>query len=210
VFAGRDQRRLRLLDVGCGTGRFLDFCKQAWPRLPALGIDLSEAYAAEAKRHLKRRCWIEFMVANGEAIPLQNESQDAVTSVFMLRAAAQVRRRLPRVRPRAQARRPPRRRGLTPDRRRADYDSMLELFRKFPEPYYRYIKEDFRRLAGAGSAYPRRTRLRLQVMVFDKPRGAAAARRASSVRHPIRYSPPDVRCRALRRVGLRVPPQVCL
>src|SRR4051794_32986149 len=76
VFKGRDQRRLRLLDVGCGTGRFLDFCKQAWPRLPALGIDLSEAYAAEAKRHLKRRCWIELLVANGEAIPLPNESQD--------------------------------------------------------------------------------------------------------------------------------------
>ena len=25
IFAGRDQRRLKLLDVGCGTGRFLDF-----------------------------------------------------------------------------------------------------------------------------------------------------------------------------------------
>jgi hypothetical protein len=25
VFAGRDQRQLRLLDIGCGTGRFLDF-----------------------------------------------------------------------------------------------------------------------------------------------------------------------------------------
>jgi hypothetical protein len=48
VFAGRDQRRLRLLDVGCGTGRSLDFFKQAWPRLPALGIDMSEAYIAEA------------------------------------------------------------------------------------------------------------------------------------------------------------------
>ena len=34
VFAGRDQRRLSLLDVGCGTGRFLDFVKQTWPRLP--------------------------------------------------------------------------------------------------------------------------------------------------------------------------------
>ena len=35
AFAGRDQRTLRLIDIGCGTGRFLDFVKQAWPRLPA-------------------------------------------------------------------------------------------------------------------------------------------------------------------------------
>src|SRR5437868_1289880 len=35
-FAGLDQRRLRLLDVGCGTGRFIDCVKQTWPRLPCL------------------------------------------------------------------------------------------------------------------------------------------------------------------------------
>ena len=45
VFAGRDQRRLRLLDVACGTGRFLDCVKQAWPRLPVVGLDLSEPIA---------------------------------------------------------------------------------------------------------------------------------------------------------------------
>src|SRR5262249_36271563 len=83
VFARRDQRRLRLVDVGCGTGRFLDFFKQAWPRLSALGIDMSEAYIAEARRHLKRWCWIDFIIANGEAIPLEDQSQDAVTSIFM-------------------------------------------------------------------------------------------------------------------------------
>ena len=32
LFAGRDQRKLRFLDIACGTGRFLDFVKQAWPR----------------------------------------------------------------------------------------------------------------------------------------------------------------------------------
>src|SRR5260370_5810508 len=83
VFSGRDQRCLRLLDVGCGTGRALDFFKQAWPRLPTLGIDMSEAYVAEARRHLKRSCWINFIIANGEAIPLADQSQDAVTSIFM-------------------------------------------------------------------------------------------------------------------------------
>ncbi len=54
VFAGRDQRKLRLIDIGCGTGRFLDFVKQAWPRLPVLGLDLSDAYIRHARRHLKR------------------------------------------------------------------------------------------------------------------------------------------------------------
>jgi hypothetical protein len=44
IFAGRDQRKLRLLDIGCGTGRFLDFLKQAWPRLPTLGLDMSGPY----------------------------------------------------------------------------------------------------------------------------------------------------------------------
>src|SRR3984893_11992625 len=83
VFTGRDQRRLSLLDVGCGTGRFLDFVKQTWPRLPAIGLDLSEAYVREAKRHLQRWSRMDLMVGNAESIPLPDESQDAVTSIFM-------------------------------------------------------------------------------------------------------------------------------
>src|SRR5262245_41469971 len=62
AFAGRDQRKLRLIDIGCGTGRFLDFVKQAWPRLPTLGLDLSEPYVRHARRHLKRWSRIHFVV----------------------------------------------------------------------------------------------------------------------------------------------------
>ena len=67
VFAGCDQRKLRLLDIGCGTGRFLDLVKQVWPRLPSLGLDLSEPYIRYAKRHLSRWSRINLVVGNAEA-----------------------------------------------------------------------------------------------------------------------------------------------
>jgi ubiquinone/menaquinone biosynthesis C-methylase UbiE len=54
ILTGRDQRQLRLLDIGCGTGRFLDFVKQVWPRLPITGLDMSEAYVRHARHHLRR------------------------------------------------------------------------------------------------------------------------------------------------------------
>src|SRR4029450_2813608 len=68
VFAGQDQRTLRLLDVGCGTGRFVDSVKQVWPRLPTIGLDMSEAYVRYAKRHLKRWSRMGLIVGKGGAI----------------------------------------------------------------------------------------------------------------------------------------------
>src|SRR4029079_8657259 len=65
AFAGRDQRQMRFMDIGCGTGRFLDCIKQVWPRLPVTGIDLSEAYVRHARRHLKRWSRTHVFVANG-------------------------------------------------------------------------------------------------------------------------------------------------
>jgi len=186
VFAGRDQRRIRLLDVGCGTGRFLDFCKQAWPRLPALGIDLSDAYAAEAKRHLKRRCWIELMVANGEAIPLQYESQDAVTSIFMFHELPpKVRRTV--FREFARVLKPGGRLVVVDSLQigdEPDYDGMLELFpQNYHEPYYTgYLREDFRAIAaGCGLKHVRDVNAFVsKVMVFDKPSRQGAPRRRAT------------------------------
>jgi ubiquinone/menaquinone biosynthesis C-methylase UbiE len=174
IFAGRDQRRLRLLDVGCGTGRSLDFVKQVWPRLPALGVDLSEAYVAEAKRHLRRWCWIDVLVANGEALPLADESQDAVTAIFILHELPPAVRRVV-VREFARVLR----RGgrlvvldsLQPGDE-PDYDGLLDLFpQNYHEPYYAsYLKEDFAALAAAcGLAHVRSVNAFVsKVMVFDK------------------------------------------
>ena len=176
LFAGRDQRRLRLLDVGCGTGRFLDFVKQAWPRLPVLGIDLSEAYVAEARRHLRRWCWLDLMVANGEAVPLDDESQDAVTSIFMFHELPpKVRRAV--FRECARVLKPGGRLVVIDSLQfgdEPDYDGMLELFpQNFHEPYYRgYLKEDFGALARACGLTPLRAANAFvsKVMVFDKAR----------------------------------------
>jgi ubiquinone/menaquinone biosynthesis C-methylase UbiE len=173
-FAGRDQRRLRLIDVGCGTGRFLDCCKQVWPRLPALGLDMSEAYVAEARRHLRQWCWIDFVVANGEAIPVENASQDAVTSIFTFHELPPKVRRIvfgefARV--------------LKPGGRlvvvdslqigdEPDYDGLLELFpQNYHEPYYgSYIEEDFGAIAAeCGLSHVRDVKAFVsKVMVFDK------------------------------------------
>ncbi len=175
VFAGRDQRTLRLLDVGCGTGRFLDFVKQAWPRLPVLGLDMSEAYVGEARRHLKRWSWLKLVVANGEAIPVADASQDAVTSIFVFHELPPKVRRVV-FREFARVLKPGGRLVLVDSLQRGDepdYDGMLELFpQNFHEPYYAgYIEEDFGAIARAcGLTHTRDVNAFVsKVMVFDKP-----------------------------------------
>jgi ubiquinone/menaquinone biosynthesis C-methylase UbiE len=175
VFAGQDQRGLRLLDVGCGTGRFLDFVKQAWPRLPALGLDMSEAYIRQARGHLRRWGWMRLIVANGEAIPVPDASQDAVTSIFMFHELP------PKVRRTvfgefARVLKPGGRLVVVDSLQRGDepaYDGMLELFpQNFHEPYYAgYIEEDFSAIAqGCGLTHTRSENAWVsKVMVFDQP-----------------------------------------
>lgn len=175
IFAGRDQRRLQLLDVGCGTGRFLDFVKQAWPRLPALGLDMSEAYIAEAKQHLRRWGWMHFLVANGESIPLAPDSQDAVASIFVFHELPPKVRRVifgefARVLKRGG------RLVIVDSLQTGDqpeYDGMLQRFpHNFHEPYYTsYLREDFDALARTCGLVRRRdvNAFISKVMVFDKP-----------------------------------------
>ena len=175
VFAGRDQRKLRLLDIGCGTGRFLDFLKQGWPRLPALGLDLSEPYVRYAKRHLKRWSRIALAVGNAESLPVPDESQDAVTSIFVFHELPPKVRRVV-FRECARVLKPGGRLVLVDSLQRGDqpdYEGLLELFpQNYHEPYYRsYIEEDFGALAsGCGLTHTRDVKAFVsKVMVFDKP-----------------------------------------
>jgi ubiquinone/menaquinone biosynthesis C-methylase UbiE len=92
---GRDQRRLALADVACGTGRFLRQARLAFPALRLSGIDLSPAYIEEAARHMRGLRPADLIVANVEAIPLGDGSQDFVTAIFLYHELpGEVRRRV--------------------------------------------------------------------------------------------------------------------
>lgn len=176
IFAGRDQRTLRLLDIGCGTGRFLDCVKQVWPRLPTIGLDMSEAYIRHAKRQLKRWSWTtRLTVGKAEAIPLTDNSQDAVTGIFLFHELPPKIRRLA-FGEFARVLRPAGRLVLVDSLQRGDrpdYEGLLELFpQSYHEPYYdSYTKEDFPKLAAdSGLTHVRTVNAFVsKVMVFDKP-----------------------------------------
>jgi ubiquinone/menaquinone biosynthesis C-methylase UbiE len=174
LFAGRDQRQLRLLDIGCGTGRFLDFVKQAWPRLQIIGLDMSDAYVRHARRHLRRWSRTRFVIGKAEAIPFPDSSQDAVTSIFLFHELPpKVRRGALRECARVLK---PGGRLIIQDSLQCDdqkeYEGLLQLFpQNYHEPYYAsYTKEDFGTLALAcGLAHERSVMAFVsKIMVFTK------------------------------------------
>jgi ubiquinone/menaquinone biosynthesis C-methylase UbiE len=172
---GRRIRDQRLLDVACGTGRLLGFVKQNHPRLPAVGVDLSEAYLRRARRELGAWSWIELTVGAAETLPFADASFDLATCVYLFhelpravreRAAAELARVL----------RPGGRLVLVDSFQRGDepaYDGLLELFPlAYHEPYFAdYVRHDLRALFAEVGLQPRSAeRAHMsKVMTFDKP-----------------------------------------
>jgi ubiquinone/menaquinone biosynthesis C-methylase UbiE len=142
---GRDQREVRFLDVACGTGRFLRAVRLAYPAMKICGLDLSQPYLDEARRHLKGLRPVEWIAANAEAIPLPDVSQDIVTTVFLFHELPpEVRRRVA-----AEMARVLKPGGLLvfidslQMGDRPGWDGLLEAFpARFHEPYYRHYAID--------------------------------------------------------------------
>lgn len=143
-----------LLDVACGTGRFLREVKANYPRLHVTGLDLSPPYLDVARRELAPWSRVRLVEAAAEAMPFADAEFDVVTCIYLFHE-------LP----------PGVRRSVVAEIRRVlkpggtlifvdslqtgdepDYDTTLDLFPlAFHEPYYAsYLREDLDRLWSPG------------------------------------------------------------
>ncbi len=171
----RDQRTLNMLDVACGTGRFLSFVKDNFPRLNCVGLDLSPNYLKECARTVKAWRDVTMIQANAEHIPLPDQSQDIVSNVYLFHELP------PKVRPTVAAEMA---RLLKPggilvfvdSLQYGDTDGLDGLLDVFPdefhEPYYAsYAKQDLTALFEEQGLVKRdETHAFLtKVMVFEKP-----------------------------------------
>ena len=158
---GRNQRQVALLDVACGTGRFLHDCRIAWPAMRLTGLDLSAAYLEEARRHMQGLRPADLITGNAESIPVPDASQDIVVCIFLFHELPpEIRRRVAGEFARV----------LKPGGLlvfidslqlgdRPAWDGLLESFpKRFHEPYYRhYIQDDLDGVFAAAGLGPQAT-----------------------------------------------------
>ncbi|MBK7861305.1 MAG: class I SAM-dependent methyltransferase [Archangiaceae bacterium] len=78
------KERPRVLDVACGTGRFLSTIHALLPHARLYGVDLSPHYISRARENLRHvPGGVGLLVENAEALPLEASSFDAAVSVFL-------------------------------------------------------------------------------------------------------------------------------
>lgn len=87
--------KLDVLEIGCGTGRFLSFLLDGFGQhfKSTSALELSPYYLEKARSNVRYaaslRGWeasrsdVRFLLANAEDVPLEDGSQDAIISVYM-------------------------------------------------------------------------------------------------------------------------------
>lgn len=139
-------RDARMLDVACGTGRFLTFAKDNYPRLSVAGIDMSQPYLEKARRQLRHWSRVGLSVGNAESLPVATASVDIASCIFLFHELPRkVRRKI--AAEMARAAKPGGwllfmdsiQRGDRPE-----YDPLLDRFpQSMHEPYYAdYVEDD--------------------------------------------------------------------
>lgn len=90
---GQDQRKVQVLDLACGTGRFMGQVMSAMPKLKLSGLDLSPNYAAAARANVSKWPHVDVIEGAAEALPFEDESFDHLVCIYLFHELP------PRVRP---------------------------------------------------------------------------------------------------------------
>jgi len=168
-------RTARLLDVAGGTGQFLTYLKDNYPRLDVTVLDLSRPYLAEARRRSSRWPCTHFVQAAAESIPAPDARFDIVTSLYLFHELPR-KIRLRAVSEMARVLKPGGRLVFMDSLQMGDrphLDSLLEFFpAAFHEPYYSdYIRHDLVPLFTRHGLMHAQTdhAFLSKILVFDKP-----------------------------------------
>jgi len=78
-----NDKPVTLLDVACGTGRFLRSIKENYPEVRVTGVDLSPFYLKKARENLKDFTHADFVEANSEELPFKDAQFDVVSCIFL-------------------------------------------------------------------------------------------------------------------------------
>jgi len=79
-----EDRKSRLLEIGCGTGTLLPTLAKAYPGAKVVGMDLSPYYIDKARNLTLTNPSIELLIANGYDTGLPDCYFDGIVSVFLL------------------------------------------------------------------------------------------------------------------------------
>jgi ubiquinone/menaquinone biosynthesis C-methylase UbiE len=77
--ADRDRASVRVVDVGCGTGKQLAANRGAFAELPLTGVDVSFNMLRIARDRTPSAAWVQ---GDGQALPLRSTSVDYLTNQY--------------------------------------------------------------------------------------------------------------------------------